>query len=147
MHYSVIPETTYPVIAVADNRIEQLPPDQPVLRVQPMPRDVNMHGDIFGGWIMSQVDLAGGIVAAKRARGRVATVAVNQFVFRHPVLVSDLLSVYGDVTRVGRTSITVDVRVYAERGLPDTQVFHVTEAQLTFVAVDDHGRPRQVDPD
>ena len=109
-----------------------------------MPSDVNMHGDIFGGWIMAQVDIAGGIVAARRAKGRVATVAVNQFVFKHPVLVGDLLSLYAKVARVGRTSITVDVEVYAERGLPDTQVFRVTEATLTYVAVGEDRRPRVV---
>lgn len=130
-----------------DTQATVLPDEQPVMRLVPMPRDVNMHGDIFGGWIMSQVDLAGGMVAAKRARGRVATVAVNQFVFRHPVLVSDVVSVYARVSRVGRTSMTVDVRVFAERGLPDSEIFHVTEAQLTYVAVGDDRRPRPVDPD
>ncbi len=109
-----------------------------------MPSDVNMHGDIFGGWIMAQVDIAGGIVAARRAKGRVATVAVNQFVFKHPVLVGDLLSLYAKVVRIGRTSITVDVEVYAERGIPDTQVFRVTEATLTYVAVGEDRRPRVV---
>lgn len=109
-----------------------------------MPSDVNMHGDIFGGWIMAQVDIAGGVAAARRAKGRVATVAVNQFVFKHPVLVGDLLSLYAKVARVGRTSITVDVEVYAERGIPDTQVFRVTEATLTYVAVGEDRRPRVV---
>ena len=123
----------------------QLPPDrEPILRIQPRPADVNMHGDIFGGWIMAQVDMAGGIVAARRAGGRVATVAVNQFVFKHPVFVGDVLSLYAMVTRVGRTSMTVEVEVYAERGIPDTQVFRVTEATLTFVAVDEQRRPRPV---
>lgn len=123
----------------------QLPTDrEPVLRIQPRPADVNMHGDIFGGWIMAQVDMAGGIVAARRAKGRVATVAVNQFVFKHPVFVGDVLSLYVDVTRVGRTSITVAVEVFAERGIPDTQVYRVTEATLTFVAVDLDRRPRPV---
>ncbi len=117
---------------------------EPILRIQPMPSDVNMHGDIFGGWIMAQVDIAGGVVAARRAKGRVATVAVNEFVFKHPVLVGDLLSLYAKVARVGRTSITVDVEVYAERGLPDTQVFRVTEATLTYVCVGEDRRPRPV---
>ncbi|MDE2252812.1 MAG: acyl-CoA thioesterase [Betaproteobacteria bacterium] len=103
-----------------------------------------MHGDIFGGWIMAQVDMAAGIVAARRAKGRVATVAVNQFVFKHPVFVGDLLSLYADVIRVGRTSITIEVEVFAERGIPDTQVFRVTEATLTFVAVGEDRRPRPV---
>ncbi|MBW4046684.1 MAG: acyl-CoA thioesterase [Proteobacteria bacterium] len=103
-----------------------------------------MHGDIFGGWIMAQVDMAAGIVAARRAKGRVATVAVNQFVFKHPVFVGDLLSLYADVIRVGRTSVTIEVAVFAERGIPDTQVFRVTEATLTFVAVGEDRRPRPV---
>ncbi len=125
-----------------------LPTDrEPVLRLTPLPGDVNMHGDIFGGWIMSQVDIAGGITAARRARGRVATVAVNAFVFKHPVMVGDLLSLYARVVRVGRTSLTVEVEVYAERGVPDTEVYRVTEATLTFVAVGADRRPRQVDPD
>ncbi len=124
----------------------QLPSDrEPVLRIQPMPADVNMYGDIFGGWIMAQVDIAGAVAASRRARGRVATIAVNQFVFKHPVLVSDLLSFYATVKRVGNTSITVDVEVYAERGLPDTQIFRVTEATLTYVAVGTDRRPRAVD--
>lgn len=124
----------------------QLPANrEPVLRIQPMPADVNMYGDIFGGWIMAQVDIAGAVAASRRARGRVATIAVNQFVFKHPVLVSDLLSLYATVKRVGNTSITVDVEVYAERGLPDTEVFRVTEATLTYVAVGPDRRPRAVD--
>jgi acyl-CoA thioesterase YciA len=104
----------------------------------------NFDGDIFGGWIMSQVDIAGSIVAIRRARGRVATVAVNSFVFRKPVLVGDLVTFYADVVRVGRTSITVDVEVYAHRApLGDTCV-KVTEAQLTYVAVDGNRQPRAV---
>ncbi|WP_031406511.1 acyl-CoA thioesterase [Thiomonas sp. FB-Cd] len=127
------------------NQLDRLPPHrEPVLRIQPKPADVNMHGDIFGGWIMAQVDMAAGIVAARRAKGRVATVAVNQFVFKHPVFVGDLLSLYADVIRVGRTSITIEVEVFAERGIPDTQVFRVTEATLTFVAVGEDRRPRPV---
>jgi acyl-CoA thioesterase YciA len=80
-----------------------------------MPADANQHGDIFGGWVMSQVDICGGVVASRRARGRVATVAVNSFVFKQPVLIGDLVSLYGEITRVGRTSVTVDVQVYAQR--------------------------------
>ena len=96
-----------------------LPDKEPALRVVPMPADANQHGDIFGGWIMSQVDIAGGVVAARRARGRVATVAVNSFVFKQPVLIGDLVSFYAEITRVGRTSITVDVEVYAQRNPTD----------------------------
>ena len=119
---------------------------EPVLRVVPMPADANYAGDIFGGWIMSQVDIAGSIPAIRKARGRVATVAVNSFLFRKPVFVGDLVSFYAEVVRVGRTSITVDVEVFAHRRpLGDTCV-KVTEATLTYVAVDDERRPRVVSP-
>jgi len=118
----------------------------PALRVVPMPADSNQNGDIFGGWIMAQVDVAGGTVAARVARGRVATVSVNSFVFKQPVQIGDVLSFYADVQRVGRTSITVNVEVYAERGREDTKVVKVTEAALTYVAIDLQGRPRPVPP-
>ncbi len=131
-----------------DNEPIDLPPQrEPVLRVVPMPSDANFAGDIFGGWIMSQVDIAGSIEAIRRARGRVATVAVNSFVFRKPVFVGDLVSFYAEVVRVGRTSITVDVEVFAHRApLGDTCV-KVTEAKLTYVAVDSERRPRAVAPE
>jgi acyl-CoA thioesterase YciA len=119
-----------------------LPDGEPVLRVVPMPADVNQHGDIFGGWIMSQVDIAGGVLAARRARGRVATVAVNSFTFKEPVLVGDLVTFYGEVTRVGRTSVTVDVEVFAQRNPTDVVTVKVTEASLTYVAVGSDRRPR-----
>ena len=117
---------------------------EPTLRVTPMPSDVNHNGDIFGGWIMSQVDIAGGVLAGRIARGRVATVAVKEFVFKQPVQIGDVLSFYADVVRVGNTSVTVNVEVYAERK-PDTPtVVKVTEATLTYVAIDGSGRPRTV---
>jgi acyl-CoA thioesterase YciA len=116
----------------------------PALRVVPMPADANHNGDIFGGWIMSHVDIAGGIVAGRIARGRVATVAVNSFVFKQPVQIGDVLSFYAEQVRVGNTSVTVNVEVYAERGRADTRVVKVTEATLTYVAIDRDGRPRQV---
>lgn len=119
-----------------------LPDDrEPVLRVVPMPSDVNPTGDIFGGWIMSQVDIAGSIPAFRLAHGRVATVAVNSFVFRQPVLVGDVVSFYAAIERVGRTSITVNVEVFAQRDFPQ-RVVKVTEATLTYVAVDAQRRPR-----
>jgi len=124
-------------LALATDRI-------PSLRVVPMPADANHNGDIFGGWIMSQVDIAGGIVAGRLARGRVATVAVNEFVFKEPVQIGDVLSLYAQVVRIGNTSITVDVEVYAERGREETKVVKVTEAVLTYVAIDRNGRPRPV---
>lgn len=117
-----------------------------MLRVQPMPADVNMYGDIFGGYIMAQVDIAGGIAAQRRARGRVATIAVNAFTFSEPVFVGDLLSLYAQVIRVGRTSITVDVEVFAQRNYDEVQVVKVTEATLTYVATDADRRPRVVPP-
>jgi acyl-CoA thioesterase YciA len=122
-----------------------LPADRvPSLRVVPMPADANHNGDIFGGWIMAQVDIAGSIPAIRAAKGRVATVAVNSFQFKQPVLVGDVLSLYATVVRIGNTSITVDVEVYAERGREDPKVVKVTEAVLTFVAIDRNGRPRPV---
>jgi len=117
---------------------------EPVLRVVPMPADANQHGDIFGGWIMAQVDIAGGVLAARRARGRVATVAVNQFLFKQPVLIGDLLSFYAEIVRVGNTSITVNVEVYASRNPEDIEVVKVTEATLTYVATDGNRKPRTV---
>jgi acyl-CoA thioesterase YciA len=124
---------------------ESLPEEkQPALRVMPMPADANQNGDIFGGWIMAQVDIAGGTVAGRIARGRVATVAVKEFVFKQPVQVGDLLSFYVDVERIGTTSVTVTVEVFAERRPTDPHVVKVTEATLTYVAIDAQGRPRPV---
>ena len=123
----------------------RLPDDrQLVLRVMPMPADANGNGDIFGGWIMAQVDIAGGVMAARHARGRVATVAVNSFVFKQPVFVGDLVTFYAEISRVGKTSITVDVEVYAERDPADLHVVKVTEANLTYVAIDRDGNPRPI---
>jgi len=121
-----------------------LPDKQPALRVVPMPADANQNGDIFGGWVMSQVDIAGSIPAARRARGRVATVAVNSFVFRQPVLIGDLVSFYADITREGKTSITVAVEVYAQRNPTEVVCVKVTEASLTYVAVGTDRRPREL---
>ncbi|HEX4326958.1 MAG TPA: hotdog domain-containing protein [Burkholderiales bacterium] len=124
-----------------------LPPGTtPILSVVPMPADANQHGDIFGGWIMSQVDIAGGVVAARRARGRVATIAVNAFTFKQPVLIGDLVLFYAEVVRVGNTSITVDVKVYAQRNPAVLETVFVTEATLTYVATDQTRRPRTVPP-
>ena len=117
---------------------------EPTLRVVPMPADANQSGDIFGGWIMAQVDIAGSIPAIRRARGRVATVAVNSFQFRQPVLVGDVVSFYAEVVRVGRTSITVNVEVYAQRRPEREETVKVTEATLTYVAIDQNRNPRVV---
>lgn len=124
---------------------DSLPKDQqPVLRLMPRQADTNGNGDIFGGWIMSQVDIAGAILAARRANGRIVTVAVNAFQFKKPVFIGDVVSFYADVSKIGRTSITVDVTVYAERGWNSAQYgecVKVTEALLTYVAIDDQRRP------
>ncbi len=122
-----------------------LPGDrQLVLRVMPLPADVNANGDIFGGWIMAQVDLAGAVLPVRIAKGRIATVAVNQFIFKQPVSLGDLLSFYARITRIGTTSISVHVEVYAERNPENLQVVKVTEADLTYVAIDAQGKPRPV---
>ncbi len=123
--------------------VATLPHDKElVLKVIPMPADCNANGDIFGGWVMAQVDLAGSVLPARRAQGRMATVAVNEFIFKQPVRIGDLLSFYSEITRVGRTSITVRVEVYAERIRSQGSYIKVTEAQLTYVAIDDDGKPR-----
>ncbi|TAL84934.1 MAG: acyl-CoA thioesterase [Candidimonas sp.] len=111
-----------------------------------MPADANVHGDVFGGWIMSQVDIAGSIPAARRAAGRVATIAVNAFTFKQPVFVGDLLSIYAEIIKVGTTSITVAVEVYAERQRMEFEVVKVTEATLTYVATDEQRRRRPLPP-
>ena len=126
----------------------QLPTDrQLVMRVMPMPADANANGDIFGGWIMAQVDLAGAVLPSRIAKGRVATVAVNQFVFKQPVSMGDLLSFYARVERTGTTSITVNVEVFAERDPANLHVVKVTEANLTYVAIDSNDRPRPIHKD
>ena len=123
----------------------QLPTDQElVLKVIPMPGDCNANGDIFGGWVMAHVDLAGAVVPARYAGGRMATVAVNEFVFKHPVRVGDILSFFAKLTRIGRTSLTVKIEVYAERFGSQAQYTKVTEALLTYVAIDENGKPREV---
>lgn len=119
-------------------------PRELVLRMMPMPADANANGDIFGGWIMAQVDIAGSVLPSRVSRGRVTTVAVNEFIFKQPVSVGDLLSFYAQVTRIGRTSITVHVDVVAERDPTNPQVVKVTEANLTYVAIDGAGKPREI---
>ena len=122
------------------------PPSQKelVLKVIPLPADTNGNGDIFGGWVMAQVDLAGSVIPARYANGRMATVAVNEFIFKQPVRVGDILSFFAEVQRIGRTSITVDVEVYAERFRAQGEYVKVTEASLTYVAIDEAGKPRPI---
>jgi acyl-CoA thioesterase YciA len=131
--------------ANTDSHTVQLPKDEKlVLKVIPMPGDVNANGDIFGGWVMAQVDLAGAVMAAPFANGRMATVAVNEFIFKQPVRLGDVLSFFGKLVRIGRTSITVKIEVYAEHISAQGKFTKVTEASLTYVAIDDHGKPREV---
>jgi len=132
---SVIPSST-PIQPPSDEEL--------VLKVIPMPADCNANGDIFGGWVMAQVDLAGSVSPARYADGRMATVAVNEFIFKQPVRVGDILSFYSKLTRLGRTSMTVKVEVYAERFRAQGQFVKVTEASLTYVAIDDQGKPREI---
>ena len=123
---------------------DKLPLDQiPVLRIPAMPRDVNQGGSVFGGWVMSYVDIAGSIPAELRARGRIVTRAVQAFEFKKPVFVGDLVSFYAVVIKEGRTSVTVQVDVFAQRikqGIVETVL--VTDAILVYVAIDEHGHPR-----
>jgi acyl-CoA thioesterase YciA len=116
------------------------------IRVMATPADTNASGDIFGGWLMSQVDIAGSIIARRRANGRIVTVAVDSFQFHQPVFVGDLISCYASITRTGRTSLTVNVKAYAERQGTTHESIQVTEADLTYVAVDEQRRPRPLPP-
>jgi acyl-CoA thioesterase YciA len=131
--------------AATPEKILHLPADKElVLKVIPMPADCNANGDIFGGWVMAQVDLAGSVLPARHAQGRMATVAVNQFVFKHAVRVGDILSFVAAIQRIGNTSITVQVEVYAENYRDQGRYVKVTEASLTYVAIDEQGRPRPI---
>ena len=116
----------------------------PVLRVVPGPSDINANGHIFGGWVLSQMDIAAGIIASRRARGAVATVAIEKMNFITPIHLRDLISVYAEVERVGRTSMQIRIEVVASRDRGETEV-KVTEGMFTFVALDEQARPRLVD--
>ena len=136
-----------PVTQAKDSRqtVAGLPQDaELVLKVIPMPADCNQNGDIFGGWVMAQVDLAGAVLPARYVNGRIATVAVNEFIFKQPVKVGDILSFFSSVTRIGNTSITVKVEVFAERFSLQGVYLKVTEANVTYVAIDAHGKPRTI---
>lgn len=130
---------TEPILTALPNR-------EPTLRMVATPAESNFNGDVFGGWVMSQVDIAGSICASSRARGRVVTVAVNAFVFKQPLFIGDVVSFYADIVKVGRTSITVNVEVYSQRDPVKPICAKVTEATLTFVAVGEDRRPRVVPP-
>ena len=118
---------------------------EPILRVVPRPGDINANGHIFGGWVLSQMDIAAGIVASREAEGPVATVAIDTMEFTAPILLHDLISVYASVERIGRTSIAIRIEVIATRDRGATDI-KVTEALFTFVALDEQHRPRPVDP-
>ena len=120
--------------------------DEPILRVVPRPGDINANGHIFGGWVLSQMDIAAGIVASRRARGSVATVAIEAMEFIAPIHLRDVISVYANVDHVGRTSMRVRIEVVAHRDLGQTEV-KVTEGVFTFVALDANHRPRAVEAD
>jgi len=124
------------------SEVVTLPHREPTIRVAAMPSDANYSGDMFGGWIMGQVDIAGSIPALHRAKGRVVTVAVNSFVFKEPIFMGDIVSFYAEIIKVGNTSITVDVQVYAQRDPAKPVCVKVTEATLTYVAVGEDRRPR-----
>ena len=115
----------------------------PVIRTAPMPADVNGNGDIFGGWVLSQMDVAGGIVAARRAQGRVATVAISDMTFHEPIKVGDVVTIYGEVARVGTTSLTIKLETVVQRRL-DPEPIKVTQGNFVYVAIDETGRPRAV---
>jgi len=133
--------------------VDDIPNPKPsgelLLRVMPMPSDVNRNGNIFGGWVMSQMDIAGGILANQRARSPVATVSVQTINFIRPINVGDVVGVYGEIVRIGRTSITVYLEVYVSRALPslsdEDESLLVASSAFTFVAIDDQGRPHPVD--
>jgi acyl-CoA thioesterase YciA len=115
----------------------------PIIRTVPQPADMNGNGDIFGGWVLSQMDIAGGALAARVAKGRVATVAINAMTFVQPIKVGDLVSIYGDVARIGNTSITISLETIVQRRLDPTPI-KVTHGTYVFVAIDEDGKPRQV---
>jgi acyl-CoA thioesterase YciA len=118
-------------------------PRDPIIRTVPHPADLNGNGDVFGGWVLSQMDTAGGALAARTAKGRVATVAITAMTFVQPIKVGDLVSIYGEVTRIGRSSITIDLETVVQRRLDPTPI-QVTHGTFVFVAIDDDGKPRQV---
>ncbi|HEX5805854.1 MAG TPA: acyl-CoA thioesterase [Macromonas sp.] len=115
-----------------------------VLKVFPMPADTNHNGDIFGGWLMSQVDLAGGVLPMRLVKGKIATVAVNEFIFKQPIKPGDLVSFFASVKRIGTTSVTVDVEVFVEKFRTQDGFRKVTEATLTYVAIDSDGKPKPI---
>lgn len=117
----------------------------PIIRTVPQPADMNGNGDIFGGWVLSQMDIAGGALAARAAKGRVATVAIAAMTFVEPIKVGDMVSIYGKVAKIGRTSITVALETMVQRRHEQVDI-RVTHGTYVFVAIDDNGKPRPVPP-
>ncbi len=134
-----------PLPASSDATPEEQPKGELTVRLTAMPADTNANGDIFGGWVMSRMDQAGGIAAAERAHGRVVTIAVEAMTFIRPVKVGDVLCVYTSIERVGRTSMKIHIEAWARRFRTHVRE-KVTDAYFTFVAIDDDGRPRPVPP-
>ena len=130
----------------ASETSDRPPRTEPTLRAIAMPADANPHGDIFGGWLLSQMDLAGGTVATRRAKGRTVTVAITAMTFHRPVLIGDEVTCYAEIIKVGNTSITVKVESWVRRGTGDEQI-EVTEGIFSYVAVGDDRRPRPVPPE
>ena len=120
-------------------------PRDPIIRTVPQPADMNGNGDIFGGWVLSQMDIAGGSLAARVAKGRVATVAITAMTFVQPIKVGDMVSIYGEVSKLGRTSITISLETVVRRRHEQIDI-RVTHGTYVFVAIDEHGKPRPVPP-
>jgi acyl-CoA thioesterase YciA len=132
---------------VTAKRLNALPSCSPSLRVVPMPSDINHHGVIFGGWLLSQIDTACAIPAATRASGYVATVAINALAFESPVYAGDLVSIYTDIVRIGHTSMTIRIEVYTQRNVENPEYYRVATGEWVFVAVDENNRPRPIPPE
>lgn len=133
-------------MSLKEQSVDEQPIGAQTIRVVAMPADTNANGDIFGGWVLSQMDMAGGVAAVERARGRVVTIKVDTMIFIHPVRIGDVLSVYTQVESIGRTSMKVHIEAWATRFITHVQE-KVTDATFTFVAIDDNGRPRPIPRD
>lgn len=144
MNTPILPPSPAASTATRQSPVYPPPGKELVLKVCPMPADTNFNGDIFGGWVMSQVDLAGGVLPSRIIKGKLVTVAVKEFIFKQPVRPGDLVVFYANIQRIGNTSITVDVEVFSERVKTDEGFVKVTEATLTYVAIGEDGKPRQI---
>jgi acyl-CoA thioesterase YciA len=138
-------ETSVPTQTSSSSRGDVAPDTQPALRAVAMPADTNPHGDIFGGWLLCQMDLAGTVFATRRAQGRVVTVALTEMVFHRPVMVGDEVTCFCELEKIGHTSLTVKIQSWVKRGIGDDQI-KVTEGTFTYVKVDGDGRPQPIVP-